>query len=89
MDRFLVSVTNRKHQVLERLSSAPFDDLYATDYKGEISYYSFDTFRRLYNDAVESMLCYERLTESYRQEAEQYRKSCDELENRLRGLSED
>ena len=66
-----LSVTKMNHVLLDSLSDAPFDDLAATDFSGNIELYSFDSFRRLYNDAVESMLSY-RLAESLEEKAIHY-----------------
>ena len=83
-----VSVTNLAHRTLACLEAAPFSDLCATDRQGRSEYYSFDVFRRLYNDAVESMLHYKKLAEDCRTEAEGLSLRCRELECQLMELTD-
>ena len=75
-----ISVTSLTHRVLADLAPAPFHDLCATDYTDGCEFYSYDTFRRLYNDAVESMLHYKDLAEKNRMEADDLFSRCHELE---------
>lgn len=84
-----ISVTSMEHRLLSSLGSAPFDDLFSEDFKGDTQYYSFDAFRRLYNDAVESMNCYRSLVSTLEEERDAYISRCSELEDALRELSED
>ena len=84
-----ISVTSMEHRLLSALGSAPFDDLFAEDFKGDMQFYSFDAFRRLYNDAVESLNCYRSLVSSLEEERSFYFSRCSELEDSLRDLSED
>ena len=77
------SVTALEHHVLATLEPAPFNDLYAEDFQGNAKFYSFDVFRRLYNDAVESMLFYQKLARDYCDKSEMYREQCANLENGL------
>ena len=84
-----ISVTSMEHKLLSSLGSAPFDDLFAEDFNGDTQCYSFDAFRRLYNDAVESMNCYRSLVSALEEERSFYSSRCSELENSLRELSED
>ena len=83
-----ISVTALTHHVLARLEAAPFHDLCATDYHGNCEFYSYDTFRRLYNDAVESMLHYKVLAEKNRLEADDLVSRCHELECCIRELAD-
>jgi hypothetical protein len=78
-----------KHCLLERLDPTPFNDLCVTDFHGNTYYLCLDAFRRLYNDALESMNCYEQFAETCRLEAEKLRQRCERLEDRLMELSED
>ena len=84
-----ISVTSMEHRLLSSLGSAPFDDLFAEDFKGDMQFYSFDAFRRLYNDAVESLNCYRSLVSSLEEERDIYISKCSELEDYLRELTED
>ena len=77
------SVTALEHRILATLEPAPFSDLCAEDYHGNTEFYSFDVFRRLYNDAVESMQFYEQLAEGYCNAADMYRAQCENLEKHL------
>lgn len=83
------SVTSLQHQILARLQLGPFEDLCAEDYEGNLELYSTDLFRRLYNDAVESMLYYRQLAEKYSDEADSFREQCEALEQRLLDLTEE
>ena len=83
-----ISVTSLTHHVLADLKPAPFDDLCATDYHGASKFYSYNTFRRLYNDAVESMLHYKSLAEKNRLEADDLASRCHDLECCIRELTE-
>ena len=74
------SVTSMQHHLLQELEILPFDDeLLAMGFDSSSEVYSLDEFRRLYNDAVESMHHYQYLlsrqkdeTERMRQEAKHY-----------------
>ena len=61
------SLTNMNHVIIEELSPAPFDELALRLHSGEYQFLSYDMFRRLYNDAVESMQAYRKLAEDYQQ----------------------
>ena len=80
------SVTSLKHHLLASLGPAPFADLCATDHHENTELYSFDVFRRLYNDAVESMLYYQKLAQTSQEQADAYSHRCQELEYRLMEL---
>ena len=82
-----VSVTQLQHHTLAALEPAPFFDLCAIDYHGNNEFYSYDIFRRLYNDAVESMLHYKRTAEISHLEIDSLRAHCHELECRLMELT--
>ena len=83
------SVTDLQHCILATLEPAPFTDLHVEDYQGNSGYYSFDIFRRLYNDAVESMQFYKRLAEDYCNTADMYRAQCENLEHHLMELDQE
>lgn len=81
------SGTETKHYILAALdyrSPGSFDELQATDFYGNTEIYPLDLFRRLYNDAVETMLFHKRLSEKYYDEADRYRAHCNEPENSIR-----
>lgn len=78
-----LSVTSMSHQLLKALSPAPFDDLCADLDDGSYRYYSLDQFRRLYNDAVESMRAYEELAGTLELQLELCRDRNSELEHSL------
>ena len=82
-----ISVTSMKHSLLASLGSGAFDDLVTEDFNGDMQFYSFDAFRRLYNDAVESMACYRSLISSLEDERDSCISRCNELEDSLRELS--
>ena len=84
-----ISVTSMEHRLLSSLGTAPFDDLFAEDFNGDVQCYSFDAFRRLYNDAVESLICYRSLVSALEEERNFYYSRCNELEDSLRALTED
>ena len=87
-----ISVTSMKHTVLSGLESVPLKDLgnlCAVDLHGGARFYSFDSFRRLYNDAVESMDAYRRLLASAEEERDFYASRCSELEAALREMAGD
>ena len=84
-----LSVTNLSHHLLETLEESPFDGLYAVGYDGKSECYDLDLFRRLYNDAVESMRSYQALASEYAREAEKYRLECDRLEGCLHEICDD
>ena len=83
-----ISVTSMSHHPLSSLSSAAFDDLCAEAYDGSSFYCSFDQFRRLYNDAVESMLAYKDIAQSLDCELEEARSHIAKLENALREFAD-
>lgn len=78
-----MSLTNMSHKLIDTLSAAPFDDLFTENQDGSADTYSFDQFRRLYNDAVESMNAYKLLASTLDYELEDSRKHCNELYNTL------
>ena len=77
-----------KHRILISLDPAPFEDLCAADLQGGTEFYSFDVFRRLYNDAVESMLYYRKLAQANRSEADALHVRCQKLECALMELTD-
>ena len=83
-----VSVTHLTHHPLAALDPSPFHDLCATDYQGGCEFYSYDVFRRLYNDAVESMLHYKHIAETNCQEINVLHAHCHELECCLMELAD-
>ena len=83
-----VSVTSLQHHILASLEASPFYDLYAVDYNDNSEFYSFDTFRRLYNDAVESMLHYRLIALEQYSEISELHSRCHELECSIRELSD-
>ena len=83
------SITALHHSILDRLEPAPFGGLYAVGHEGHDSFYTLDTFRRLYNDAVESIRCYKRLADDVGHEAGMYRQQCHCLEAQLLEFSGD
>lgn len=89
MEQVIYSITDLKHHLLKTLENGLSEDLYSEGYDGEYNSYSLDTFRRLYNDALESMYCYRILSDVYRREADEYRQRCDELENCIRETCEE
>ena len=84
-----VSVTSMQHRLLYSMDAAPFDDIVTEDHQGHTEYYTFDSFRRLYNDAVESMNSYRRMLGFVSDERDFYRNRCHDLEDQLRELSEE
>ena len=84
-----ISVTSMEHRLISVLDSAPFDDILTEDYQGDVQYYSFDAFRRLYNDAVESMNCYRNVVSSLEKERDLYFSRCSELEDIIRELTKE
>ena len=65
------SVTSMQHHLLQELESLPFDDdLLAVGFDSSTEVYSLDEFRRLYNDAVESMHHYRYLLSRQMEETE-------------------
>ena len=60
------SITSMQHAILKELESAPFDELALLTESGDRIFISYDLFRRLYNDAVESMNNYMKLADDYR-----------------------
>ena len=84
-----LSVTNLTHHLLETLEESPFGGLHAVSYDGGSDFYDLDLFRRLYNDAVESMHSYQSLAAALDREAEKYRLECDRLEGCLHELCGD
>ena len=78
------SVTNMQHHLLKDLEPLPFDDmLFADGFDNSSVVYSFDEFRRLYNDAVETMYHYRYLLSRQKQETEKYRFEAERFENLL------
>ena len=84
-----MSLTSMYHNTLIDLATAPFDDLTAKDEYGDTVCYSLDQFRRLYNDAVESMRAYRRAAEELDHDIEAYRRLVSTLEQRLEDVSTD
>lgn len=70
-----LSITNMKHKIIASLEPVPFDDeLRLSFYDDDPVFCPFDSFRRLYNDAVESMQGYKDLAVQYMYKAEQAQK---------------
>ena len=84
-----LSVTEMKHALLETLENAPFSDLAAITYDGKYLGFSYDQFRRLYNDAVESMRAYRDLASKYEHDYEEELHRSARLEQCLRELTEE
>ncbi len=89
MKRFDLSITTMEHHILSRLEPAPFDDLHAEGTDGTDFYGSLNTFRRLYNDAVETAEAYRALSMHLEDELDKYRERCNELEQAIRELTDD
>ncbi len=83
-----LSITTMEHHILSRLEPAPFDDLHAEGMDGTSFYGSLNTFRRLYNDAVETAEAYRSLSKHLEDELEEYRNRCNELEQTIRELTD-
>ena len=83
-----MSLTNMSHKLIDTLSSGAFDDLFTENMDGSTDNYSFDQFRRLYNDAVESMNSYKLIACTLDHELENSRKHSDELYNSLLEFTE-
>ena len=67
------SVTSMKHHVLKALEPSPFFELCVDGFDGSSAHYTYDEFRRLYNDAVESMMHYRYLLSKAKDELEESR----------------
>ena len=78
-----VSITSMHHTTLTDLSYFLDDTLAASGSDNSFETYTLETFRRLYNDAVESMNAYRALAESYRGKAEHYQKLYDDKMHEL------
>ncbi len=82
----------RRGTVLSDLETVPFNDLgdlCAVDLQGDARFYSSDSFRRLYNDAVKSKAAYKKLLASAEEERDFYVSRCSELEAALCGMTQD
>ena len=64
------SITGMSHTIISNLSSAPFDEIAIKTQSGDHHFLSYDMFKRLYNEAVESMNANMRIAEDYRQKYE-------------------
>ena len=82
------SITNMNHVIIEELSPAPFDELALRLHSGEYQFLSYDMFRRLYNDAVESMQAYRKLAEDYQKKYVTEHEYADRLQQSLIELSD-
>ena len=82
------SITSMQHAILKELESAPFDELALLTESGDRKFISYDLFRRLYNDAVESMNSYMKLADDYRLKYEEEASRNSMLEQDLMELSE-
>lgn len=82
------SITNLNHGIIDELSPAPFDELALRLHSGEYQFLSYDMFRRLYNDAVESMQAYRKLAEDYQQKYVAEHEYADRLQQSLIELSD-
>ena len=89
MDRSDITVTSMKHCLIKELVPAPFDDLVAKGYDGTISFLSFDSFRRLYNDALESLQQALRIISELESERDQLSEYCASLEDSIHGSIEE
>lgn len=74
-----MSLTKMSHKLIDTLSAAPFDDLFAEYPDGTTDTFSFDQFRRLYNDAVESMNAYRFMAGTLDYELDGLQRHCDSL----------
>lgn len=83
-----MSLTKMSHKLIDTLSAAPFDDLFAEYKDGTTDTFSFDQFRRLYNDAVESMNAYRLIAGTLDYELEDLQKHCDGLNVALMDYAE-
>ena len=81
-----VSITSMHHTTLTDISYFLDDTLAASGSDGSFETYTLESFRRLYNDAVESMNAYHTLAESYKNKAEHYQKLYD---NKVHELYDD
>ena len=82
------SITSMKHVLIKELAPAPFEELVIYTDAGEHHLLTYDMFRRLYNDAVDSMISYRTLAEDYLQKYEAETARCNMLEQSLMELSE-
>ena len=82
------SITTMQHSIIRELEPAPFDELTFLTDSGDRKFISYDMFRRLYNDAVETMNSNMKLADDchHKYESELSRNSM--LEQRLMELSE-
>lgn len=74
-----ISLTSMHHTTLTDLSYYLDDNISVTGSDGSFETYTSDSFRRLYNDAVESMNTYRTLAESYRDKYLLYYKLYEDL----------
>ena len=81
------SITSMEHSIIRELEPAPFEELTLLTDSGDRKFISYDVFRRLYNDAVESMNCYMKLTDDYRHKYENEHSRNNMLEQSLMELS--
>ena len=82
------TITGMNHVIIDDLSPAPFDELSLHLHSGEYQFLSYDMFRRLYNDAVESMQAYKKLAEDYQQKYITEHEYADSLQQSLIELSD-
>ena len=83
-----MSVTSMSHKFITDLLIDPFDGLCAVDNEGCFENYSLDQFRRLYNDALESMLAYRQVAQDLENDLETLRRHNSKLEQSLREFAE-
>ena len=79
-----VSITSMHHTTLTDISYWFSDDMIAVSGSDDsFQTCTLDTFRRLYNDAVESMNAYHTLAELYKDKAKHYQKLYDDKMHEL------
>ena len=82
------SITEMSHMIITELSPAPFDELALVTNTGDYQFISYDMFRRLYNDAVESMYAYMRLADDYQLKYEAEHELADSLQQSIIELTD-
>lgn len=90
MDRSDITVTSMEHRLIKELSPASFDDgLAAEGYDGNIIFLSYDSFRRLYNDALESIQQALRIISELEDERNKLSEYCASLEDSIHASLEE
>lgn len=83
MDKRDITVTSMEHHIIKELGPAPLGDLMSKAYDGNTSFHSYDAFRRLYNDALESLQETLRIISSLEAERNRLSEYCTFLENAI------